>query len=80
MELVEESEMASALSQLSTASSSFQIRHMEACSVASYALSENLMLDLSSSEEVGILSIEADDLEDSAALSPQYEELVKAIT
>lgn len=53
---------------------------MEDRSVASSALSESLMLGLSSSKEVDILSIEADDLEDLPALSPQYEELVKAIT
>lgn len=53
---------------------------MEARSVASSTLSESLMLGLSGSEEVDILSIEVDDLEDLPALSPQYEELVEAIT
>lgn len=55
-------------------SSSVQFQDMEACSVASSTLSESLMLELD------ILSIEADYLEDLPALSPQYEELVKAIT
>lgn len=38
------------------------------------------MLALSSSEEVDIVSIEAEDLEDSPPLSPAYEELVEFVT
>lgn len=79
MELAEEFEMALAFSLTSTASSSAQTRDTEARSVASSALSDCLMLGLSSSEELDILSIEASDLGDSPTQSPQYEELVQIV-
>lgn len=48
--------------------------------MASSALSDYSMLSLSSSEELDILSIEASDLGDSPAQSPQYKELVQIVT
>lgn len=53
---------ASALSQLLTVSSSAQTWDVEASSAST--LSENLMLGLSSSEELDVFSIDAGDLGD----------------
>lgn len=48
--------------------------------MASSAPSEHLMLSVSGSEELDVLSIEASDLGDSPAYSPQCEELVEVVT
>lgn len=46
----------------------------------SSALSESLMLGLSSSEELDVLSIDAGDIEDSPPLSPAHEEPLEVVT
>lgn len=60
--------MGTALSQLSPAGSSAFTRDLKAHSAAPSAPSESPMLALSSSEEVDIVIIEAEDLEDSPPL------------
>lgn len=69
-----------ALSQLLSASSSAQTRHPEARSAAFSVPGESLMQELSSFEEVGVLSIEVGNMGDSPTLSSQYEELVEVMT
>lgn len=80
MELEEELEMASVLPCPSLAGSSSPIWDMEASSAASSTPSENLMLGLSSSEEVDALSIEAGDFKDLPPFSTMYEELLEVVT
>lgn len=72
--------MALALSPPSTSGSSAQPWDPKACSAAFSAQSEHLILSASSSEVLNVLSIEASDLGDSPAHSPQYEELVEVVT
>lgn len=71
MELVEEFDMASALSWASSASFT-RASILEAWSVASSTPSERPMLGQSSSEEVDFLSIDAGDVEDSPPPSLDY--------
>ncbi|ROL47279.1 hypothetical protein DPX16_6459 [Anabarilius grahami] len=52
----------------------------EARAAASSTRGESPVLQLYSSEEVDVLSIEAWDIEDSPYLTPAYEELVEVIT
>lgn len=53
---------------------------MEACSASSSISSESQMLELSSSEEMEVLSIEAGEIEDSQPSSPAYEDLFDVVS
>lgn len=72
--------MAAAPSQPSPAGSFAQARDMEARSVAFSAPSESIMLGLSSSEELDVPSIDAGDIGDLPAISPQNEELMEVVS
>lgn len=63
-------EMGSAISLPSPAGSSAFSQGLESHSVVSSALSEALVLQLSSSEELDVVSIEAGDVEDSSPHTP----------
>lgn len=70
MDLVEGFETGLAFSQPSPARSSTFSRDPEALSAVSFAPSEGPVLMLSSSEEVGVLSIEPGEIEDSPPRDP----------
>lgn len=72
MELVEEVEMALALSQISDSSFSVLIQESETHSAASSAQGEDPMLQLFGSEKLDVLSIEAGEIEDSPTYSPAF--------
>lgn len=80
MELADELKMASDLSQLSSVSSIVPIQGSEAHATASSTLDENSMLELSSPENLDVLSIEAGEIEDSPPQSPAFEELLEVVT
>ncbi|XDV52010.1 hypothetical protein PO909_020792 [Leuciscus waleckii] len=80
MELADDVEMASALSQHSAASYIGPAHGSEARSAASSACNEDLMLELSGSEELDILSIEAGECEDSPPHSLAFKELLEVVT
>lgn len=80
MELAEEVETAPALSPPLSAGYRSCVWDTEARFVSSSIPSESLMLELSSSEELEVLSIEAGDIEDSPPSSPAYEELVEVVS
>lgn len=80
MELVENVETASALSQHSETSSNVLTQGSEAYNAASSNLGEDPMLEMSGSEEVDVLSIEAGETEESPLQSPAFEELLDVVT
>lgn len=65
---------------LFSASSSAFSQVSEACSAVSSAPSEGSVLQLTSSEEVDVLSIKAREFEDSPPHSPAFEELLEVVT
>lgn len=73
-------ETASALSQHSEASSCGSALSAEARAAASSAPVEEPMLELSGSEELDILGIEAGKCENSPPHSPAFEELLEVVT
>lgn len=77
MDVVEGLETGSAFSLPSPMGSSILSLGLEAHSAVSSAPSEGSKFQLSSSEEIDVLSIKAGDFEDSPPQVPAYEELIK---
>lgn len=80
MDLMEGIKTGPAFSLPSPAGSSALSLGLEVCTVASSTWGVSLVLQLSSSEEVDVLSIKAGEIEDLPLLSPVYEELVEVVT
>jgi hypothetical protein len=80
MDLSAGSETGAALSQPLPASSSASVPGVEARFAVSSPRAEAPMLQLSSSEELDVVSVETGDIEDSSSHSPEHEELMEVLT